>query len=131
MPKSASKVCAYYFNKFSSLQPDYSAFLMIHDAHTKFDAKHFNVYRKIKSKLLFDQQWIKKIWPKKQHIVSWILIKHFLDTHVAWPHSAVGSVSDSITIGPEFDARSGNILSVPLPLNQEEQLSVTGKSMCS
>ena len=30
-----------------------------------------------------------------------------------------------------FDTRSGNILSFLLPLFQEEQLSVTGKSMCT
>ena len=46
--------------------------------------------------------------------------------------SAVGSASDSRAMGrsPGFDTRSGHILSFPLPLNQEEQLSVTGKSMC-
>ena len=33
--------------------------------------------------------------------------------------------------GPEFDTRSGNILSFLLPFFQEEQLSVTGGSMCT
>ena len=33
--------------------------------------------------------------------------------------------------GPEFDTRSGNILSFLLPLFQEGQLSVTGESMCT
>ena len=33
--------------------------------------------------------------------------------------------------GPGFDTRSGNILSFLLPLFQEEQLSVTGESMCT
>ena len=32
--------------------------------------------------------------------------------------------------GPGFDTRSGHILSCLLPLIQEGQLSVTGKSMC-
>ena len=32
--------------------------------------------------------------------------------------------------GPGFNTRSGNILSLLLPLFQEGQLSVTGKSMC-
>ena len=32
--------------------------------------------------------------------------------------------------GPGFDTRSGNILSFLLPLFQEGQLSITGKSMC-
>ena len=32
--------------------------------------------------------------------------------------------------GPGFDTRSGNMLSFLLPLFQEGQLSVTGKSMC-
>ena len=33
--------------------------------------------------------------------------------------------------GPGFDTRSGNILSFLLLLFQEEQLSVTGESMCT
>ena len=36
-----------------------------------------------------------------------------------------------LTLGPGFDTRSGNILSFLLPLFQEGQLSVTGKSMCT
>ena len=35
------------------------------------------------------------------------------------------------TKGPGFDTRSGNILLFLLPLFQEGQLSVTGKSMCT
>ena len=33
--------------------------------------------------------------------------------------------------GPGFDTRSGHILSFPLLLIQEGQLSVTGESMCT
>ena len=33
--------------------------------------------------------------------------------------------------GPRFDTQSGNILAFLLPLFQEGQLSVTGKSMCT
>ena len=43
--------------------------------------------------------------------------------------SAVGSTSDSRARGPGFDTRSGQILSFLLPLIQEEQMSVTGKSV--
>ena len=51
------------------------------------------------------------------------------------PVSEPGRVAQSVghltrKSGPEFDTRSGNILSFLLPLFQEEQLSVTGKSMC-
>ena len=42
---------------------------------------------------------------------------------------AVGSACDSKARGLGFDARSGHILSFLLPLIQEGQLSVTGKSM--
>ena len=45
-------------------------------------------------------------------------------------HSAVSSVSNSRARGPRFDTQSGCILSFLLPLIQEGQLSVTGKSMC-
>ena len=38
--------------------------------------------------------------------------------------------SDSRARGPGFDTRSSHILSFLLPLIQEGQLSVTGKSMC-
>ena len=49
----------------------------------------------------------------------------------AGPRSAVGSASDSRARGPGFDIRSGHILSFLLPLIQDGQLSVTGKSMCT
>ena len=44
---------------------------------------------------------------------------------------AVGSMSDARARGPEFNTRSGHILSFLLPLVQEGQLSVTGESMCT
>ena len=44
---------------------------------------------------------------------------------------AVGNASDSRTRGPGFDTRSGHILSFPLSLIQEGQLSVPGESMCT
>ena len=47
------------------------------------------------------------------------------------PRSAVCSASDSRARGHGFDTRSGHILSHFLPLIQEGQLSVTGKSMCT
>ena len=47
------------------------------------------------------------------------------------PRSAIGRAPDSLVRGPGFDTRSGNILSFLLPLFQEGQLSVTGKSMCT
>ena len=49
--------------------------------------------------------------------------------HVAGPRGAIDRASDSKVRGPGFDTRSGNILSLLLPLFQEEQLS-TGESMC-
>ena len=49
----------------------------------------------------------------------------------AGPGSAIGRASDSLVRGPGFDTRSGNILSFLLPLFQEGQLSITGKSMCT
>ena len=49
----------------------------------------------------------------------------------AGPRSAVGSTSDSRARGPEFDIRSGHILSFLHPLIQEGQLSVTGESTCT
>ena len=50
---------------------------------------------------------------------------------MAGPRSAIGRAPDSYVRGPGFDTRSGNILSVLLPLFQEGQLSVTGESMCT
>ena len=50
---------------------------------------------------------------------------------VAGPRSAIGRAPDSKIRGPGFDTRSGNIPSFLLPLFQEGQLSVTGKSMCT
>ena len=49
----------------------------------------------------------------------------------AEPRTAIGRASDSQVRGPGFDTRSGNIVSFLLPLFQEGQLSVTGKSMCT
>ena len=45
--------------------------------------------------------------------------------------SAVGRAPNSYVRGPGFDTRPGHILSFLLPLIQEGQLSVTGKSMCT
>ena len=45
-------------------------------------------------------------------------------------HSTVSSMSDSRASGPGFDSWSSHILSFFLPLIQEKQLSVTGKSVC-
>ena len=47
------------------------------------------------------------------------------------PCGAVGSASNSRAGGPGFDTRSNHILSFFLPLNQEGQLSVTCKNMCT
>ena len=47
----------------------------------------------------------------------------------AGSRSSVSSASDSRARGPRFDTRSGHILSFPLPLIQEGQLSVTGERM--
>ena len=47
------------------------------------------------------------------------------------PHSTVGSTSDSRARGSRLDTRSSHVLSFLLPLIQEGQLSVTGKSMCT
>ena len=52
-------------------------------------------------------------------------------TEKAGPRSAISRAPDSLVRGPGFDTRSGNILSFLLPLFQEGQLSVTGKSMCT
>ena len=49
---------------------------------------------------------------------------------LAGPRSAVGKAPYSYVRGPEFDTRSGHILSFLLPLIQEGQLSATGESMC-
>ena len=46
------------------------------------------------------------------------------------PRSAVGSASDSRAGVPGFDTWSGHILSFLLPLIEEGQLSITGKSIC-
>ena len=51
--------------------------------------------------------------------------------HTAGLCSAVGSTSDSRARGARFKAWSGHILVFLLPLIQEGQLSVTGKSMCT
>ena len=49
----------------------------------------------------------------------------------AGPRNAIGSSSDLKARGPGFDIRSDKIFSFLLPLIQEGQLSVTGKSMCT
>ena len=49
----------------------------------------------------------------------------------ARPRSAIGRAPDSYVRGPGFGTWSGNILSFLLPLFHEEQLSVTGESMCT
>ena len=49
----------------------------------------------------------------------------------AGPRSAVGSASDARARGPGFDTRSGLVVSFLFLLIQEEQLSVTGDSMCT
>ena len=49
----------------------------------------------------------------------------------AGPCNAIGSASDSRVSGSGFGTRSDHILSFLLPLIQERQLSVTGKSMCT
>ena len=49
-----------------------------------------------------------------------------LGTYVRYIYRRLRSI-----IGSGFDTRSGNILSFLLPLNQDEQLSVTGVSMCT
>ena len=48
----------------------------------------------------------------------------------AGPRSAVGRAPDMQVRGPGLDTRSGHTLFFLLPLIQEGQLSVTGKSMC-
>ena len=60
-----------------------------------------------------------------------ILLFYFYQIDEAGPRSAVGSTSDSKARGAGFDTRYGHILSFLLPLIQEGQLSVTGKSMCT
>ena len=47
------------------------------------------------------------------------------------PGRIVQSVGHLTRKSPGFDTGSGNILSFPLPLFQEGQLSVTGESMCT
>ena len=49
----------------------------------------------------------------------------------AGPSSAVDSASDPRARYPGFDTRSCYMLLFLLPLIQEEQLSVTGESMCT
>ena len=51
--------------------------------------------------------------------------------YTAGPRSAVGSASASLAGGPGFDAQSGHILSLLLPLILEVRLSVTCDSMCT
>ena len=57
-----------------------------------------------------------------------------MGSHPFWPGREAQSVA-RLTQEPEvpdwIDTRSGHILSFLLPLIQEEQLSVTGESMCT
>ena len=48
-------------------------------------------------------------------------------TRLPGVYSAVGNVSDSRARGARLEIRSSYLLSFPLPLIQEGQLSVTGK----
>ena len=71
-------------------------------------------------------------------LIDVIVVPLFFNMHIllcpfnaAGPRSAIGRAPDSLVRGPGFDTRSGNILSFLLPLFQEEQLSVTGESMCT
>ena len=61
---------------------------------------------------------------------NFLLKRQIISFKRAGPRSAVSSASDTRVRGPGFDTRSGHILSFLLPLIQEEQLSVTGESMC-
>ena len=45
--------------------------------------------------------------------------------------SRVGRAPHSLVRGPEFNTRSGYILSFPPPLIQKGQLPITGESMCT
>ena len=56
------------------------------------------------------------------------MLDFYLD---AGPHGAVSNASDSRAGGPGFATRPGNILKFLVLLVQEEQLSVTGESMCT
>ena len=60
-----------------------------------------------------------------QTVIHAVRLFHLMPDHVA---QSVGH--PTCKSGPEFDARSGSILSFLLPLFQEGQLSVTGESMC-
>ena len=60
-----------------------------------------------------------------------IHVSHLPITQTAGPLCAIGRAPDSKVRGHGVDTRSGNILSFFLPLFQEGQLSVTGKSMCT
>ena len=61
-----------------------------------------------------------------------LLELHIIVTMIgAGLRSTVGSASDSRARDPGFDARSDHRLSILLVLIQEEQLSVTGESMCT
>ena len=62
-------------------------------------------------------------------IREWNVTIHVISS--AGPRSAIGRAPDSQARGPGFDTRSGHILSFPLLLFQEGQLSVTGESMCT
>ena len=56
---------------------------------------------------------------------------HVIHLLSAGPRSAVGRAPDLQVRCPGFDTLSGHILSFLLPLIQEGQLSVTGKSLCT
>ena len=50
---------------------------------------------------------------------------------LAGPRSAFGRAPDSYVRGPKLDTRSGHTLLFLLPLIQEGQLAVTGRSICT
>ena len=66
--------------------------------------------------------------PVGQSIVS---LTSLLRGQLVGPWSAVDRAPDSKVRGPGFDSRSGHTLSFLLPLIQDGQLLVTGKSMCT
>ena len=68
---------------------------------------------------------------ERQRALNYSEISIMILTPAAGPHSAIGRAPDSQVKGPGFDTRSGNILSFLLQLFHEEQLSVTGESMCT
>ena len=53
----------------------------------------------------------------------------FQKAYLAGPRSVFGTTPNSRAGGPGYDTRSGHILSFPLPLIQEGQLSVTIDSL--